>query len=135
MESVACVLDSSAVVSLLRGEEGHRRLHAKLEDADVLAIGAPTLVEIGMVANSRFGESGRSLVTEFLEYWDVEVTPFDGRHWRAAFDAFLRYGKGRHPAGLNYGDCLTYATARVAELPLLFVGDDFAKTDVIPALA
>jgi ribonuclease VapC len=130
----ACVLDSSAVVSLLRGEEGHRRLHATLEGAAVLAIGAPTLVETGMVADSRFGASGRALVTQFLDYWSVEVTPFDSRHWRAAFDAFRRYGKGRHPAALNYGDCMTYATARVAELPLLFVGEDFSQTDLTPAL-
>jgi ribonuclease VapC len=131
----AIVLDSSAVVSVLREEEGHQRLHVKMEAVDILAIGAPTLFETGMVAVSRFGRVGRSLVAQFLEYWDVEVTPFDERHWRVAFDAFLRYGKGRHPAALNYGDCMAYATARIAEMPLLFVGEDFAKTDLTPALA
>lgn len=134
-DGTALALDSSAIVALLREEEGHRRLHAKLEATGVLAIGAPTLFETGMVAMSRFGRVGRSLVSQFLEYWSVEVAPFDERHWRVAFDAFVRYGKGRHPAALNYGDCMTYATARIADLPLLFVGDDFARTDVVPALS
>lgn len=131
--NVALVLDSSAVISVIREEEGHRRLHAKMEDAAILAIGAPTLFETGIVAVGRFGQAGRSVVAQFLEYWDVEVTPFDGRHWRVAFDAFLRYGKGRHPARLNYGDCMTYATARLAGMPLLFTGDDFARTDIVAA--
>ena len=74
-------------------------------------------------------------MSQFLECWSIEVAPFDGRHWQVAFGAFVRYGKGRHPAALNYGDCMTYATARVAGLPLLFVGDDFTKTDVVPALS
>lgn len=133
-EGTALALDSSAVVAILREEEGHGRLHAELEAAKVLAIGAPTLFETGIVAIGRFGQVGRSLVSQFLEYWCVEVAPFDERHWRVAFDAFARYGKGRHPAALNYGDCMTYATARIADLPLLFVGNDFAKTDVVPAL-
>ncbi|MEX2105274.1 MAG: type II toxin-antitoxin system VapC family toxin [Solirubrobacterales bacterium] len=127
------ILDSSAVVSVLREEVGHKRLHGALERADALAIGAPTLFETGMVAIGRFGEHGRALVAQFLEYWDVEVAPFDGRHWRVATDAFVRYGKGRHPAALNYGDCMTYATARLADLPLLFTGDDFAQTDLAAA--
>ncbi len=134
-DGAAMVLDSSAIVAMLRGEEGHGRLHAKLEATGVLAIGAPTLFETGIVAVGRFGQVGRSLVSQFLEYWSVEVAPFDERHWRVAFDAFARYGKGRHPAALNYGDCMTYATARIAALPLLFVGDDFTKTDVVPALS
>lgn len=134
-DGAAMALDSSAVVAVLREEEGHRRLHAELEAANVLAIGAPTLFETGIVAIGRFGEVGRALVSQFLEYWSVEVAPFDERHWRVAFDAFARYGKGRHPAALNFGDCMTYATARIAGLPLLFVGEDFAKTDVVPALS
>jgi ribonuclease VapC len=61
------------------------------------------------------------------------VLPFGDDQWRVATDAFIRYGKGRHPAGLNYGDCMSYATAEVAGEPLLFVGDDFARTDIAPA--
>lgn len=124
------VLDSSAVVALLVVEEGHERLYDAIELAPTLAIGAPNLMEVGMVTVGRYGETGRADVSRFLEDWSVEVVPFDERHWRVAIAAFARYGKGRHPARLNYGDCMAYATAKVAGAPLLFVGDDFAQTDV-----
>ena len=127
------ILDSSAVVSVIFEEQGHDRLLEAMLDADVLAIGAPTLLETGMVAVGRFDLHGRALVSQFLERWSVVVTPFDGRHWRVAADAFVRYGKGRHPARLNYGDCMTYATARLADLPLLCTGEDFARTDIAVA--
>lgn len=127
------ILDSSAVVALLEEELGYERLEAAIERSETLAIGAPTLFETRMVMVGRNGDKGRLLVARFREEWDVEVVPFDARHERAAARAFARYGKGRHPARLNYGDCMTYATARLAELPLLFVGDDFAKTDVAVA--
>lgn len=104
-----------------------------MEDAHVLGIGAPTLLETGMVAVGAFDLHGRALVSQFLEHWRVVVAPFDDRHRRVATDAFLRFGKGRHPAALNFGDCISYATAKVAGAPLLFVGDDFAKTDVAVA--
>jgi ribonuclease VapC len=127
------ILDSSAVVSLLREEVGHERLHTAMEGANALAIGAPTLFETGMVAIGRFGESGRPVVARFLEDWEVEVVPFGKRHWRVAAEAFVRFGKGRHPAALNYGDCMTYATARLADMPLLFTGSDFSQTDLLMA--
>jgi ribonuclease VapC len=128
------ILDSSAILAVLFEEDGHERIVDAMSDADALAVGAPTLVETGMVAVRAFDLHGKALVSQFLERWSVVVTPFDGRHWQVASEAFIRFGKGRHPARLNLGDCMTYATARVAELPLLFVGDDFAKTDVTPAL-
>jgi ribonuclease VapC len=124
------ILDSSAILSVLFEEEGHGRVVDRLDAADILAIGAPTLFETGMVAIGTFDLHGRALVSQFLERWNVLVIPFDTRHWRVAADAFIRYGRGRHPARLNYGDCMTYASARLAEMPLLFVGDDFAQTDI-----
>lgn len=127
------ILDSSAVIALLREEPGHERLYSKLEAADTLAVGAPTLCETGMVATGRFGEGGTALVRLFVGDWGVEVIPFDNRHCRVAIDAFARYGKGRHAAALNFGDCMTYASARLAEMPLLFTGVDFAKTDLAAA--
>lgn len=127
------ILDSSAILSVLFREEGHGHLVDTLSDAEILAIGAPTLFETGMVAISAFDLRGRALVSQFLERWNVAVTPFDDHHWRVAADAFIRYGKGRHPARLNYGDCMTYATAQLAEMPLLYVGDDFAQTDLVAA--
>jgi ribonuclease VapC len=116
-------------------EPGHDRLLDTTADAAEVAIGAPTLVETDMVMVGRLGLPGHALVGQFLERNDVIVIPFDEVHRHASAEAFIRYGKGRHPAGLNYGDCMTYATARVAEHPLLFIGKDFAKTDLEPALS
>jgi ribonuclease VapC len=128
------VLDSSAVVSVILEEDGSRRLAEAMANADNLAIGAPTLVETDIVMMRRLDLHGRALVAQFLEQKDVVVVPFDESHWKVAAQAFIRYGKGRHPAALNYGDCMTYATAHVAERPLLFAGDDFAQTDLVSAL-
>ena len=127
------ILDSSAVIGLIREEQGYERLRDALEQASALAIGAPTIFETAMVTIGRYGDVGRVAVDRFLVDWEVEVVPFGERHWRVAAEAFARYGKGRHPARLNYGDCMTYATARLADLPLLFTGEDFAKTDVAVA--
>lgn len=129
------ILDSSAVVAVLRRESGSKPLEGALGGAGTLAIGAPTLFETTMVAIGRFGEDvGRLAVGRFCEDWEVEIVPFDSRHYRAAAAAFARYGKGRHPARLNYGDCMAYATARIAGVPLLFTGEDFAKTDIPSAI-
>jgi ribonuclease VapC len=83
-----------------------------------------------MVLGSRLGRDARPLVNEFLREAEVEVVPFGRDHYEIAVDAFRRYGKGRHAAGLNFGDCLTYALARLSGLPLLFTGDDFSQTDL-----
>lgn len=128
------ILDSSSVIGTLRRERDYLRLQAALEGAAVISIGAPTLFETGIVAIGRFGRRGIRLVDGFLDEWEVDVLPFDQRHWLVAADAFARYGKGRrHPARLNYGDCMTYATARLARRPLLFTGEDFARTDLAVA--
>ena len=129
------IVDSSAAVSVILREDGYERLARAMREAPEAAIGAPTMFETELVIANRFGREARELVLVFLETNEVVVTPFDGRHWELAAEAFLRYGKGRHPARLNYGDCMTYATARLAAEPLLFVGDDFHRTDVTPALA
>jgi ribonuclease VapC len=127
------IVDSSAVISILFEEDGSDQLVNALASASLVAIGAPTLFETEMVAVGRFDLHGRALVAQFLERWGVEVTPFLDTHRKVAIDAFIRYGKGRHPAALNYGDCMTYATARLTELPLLCTGDDFAQTDIAVA--
>ncbi len=127
------ILDSSAIIAVVFREKQHEQLEEVMAAADSLAISAPTLLETAMVAIGVFERRGRDLVIRFLADWGVEVLPFDRRHWRSATVAFARYGKGRHPARLNYGDCMTYATASVAGEPLLFVGNDFARTDIPPA--
>lgn len=129
------ILDSSAVVSVLLREQGHLQVAEAIDTADVLGIGAPTLLETALVMIGAFDLHGRALISQFMEEKEVVVVSFDDRHNRAAIDAFIRFGKGRHPAALNYGDCMTYATASLASEPLLFVGDDFAKTDLASALS
>jgi ribonuclease VapC len=127
------ILDSSAVLGVLFEQDDRDRLLNAMMGASAIAIGSPTLLETVMVAAGKFDLRGRALVAQFLDRWNVVIVPFGEHHSQVAVEAFLRYGKGRHPAGLNYGDCMTYATARLAGAPLLFVGDDFAKTDIAVA--
>lgn len=115
---------------MLVEEPGQELLVAKLENAALVGICAPILFEAEMVMIKKVGEVGRRLTAEFLDTFRVELMLFGEPHLRAAIDAYLRYGKGRHPARLNYGDCMSYAAARVAGRPLLYVGNDFAQTDI-----
>ena len=124
------ILDSSVIVAITLREAGHEELVSKLRSADSLGIGAPSLTEAGMVLSSRLGVEPQALLDRFLRDFGVVPVAFGEQHWREALEAFRRFGKGRHPAGLNFGDCLSYATAKLADHPLLFVGDDFPKTDI-----
>lgn len=124
------IVDSSALVAILLREKSSERVREALRDAGSAGIGAPTFVETGIVMFRRLGPAGRSLVARSSDEFQLETIPFHEGHWSVALDAFTRFGKGRHPAGLNFGDCLAYATASVAGEPLLCVGDDFAQTDL-----
>lgn len=124
------ILDSSAVVTLILGEPEAERLLPRLAAATELAIGAPTLVEATIALSHRLGPVASSLIERFLGELAVAVLAFEERHWRQAIEASRRFGKGRHPAALNFGDCLAYATARLAARPLLSTGNDFAQTDL-----
>ena len=124
------IVDSSAVVSVLLREDGHEELSRKMREAEFVAIGAPTLFETEMVMFSAMGSRGLDLVISLRETVGVEVVVFDERHSSVATEAFAQFGKGHHRARLNFGDCMTYATARSMQQPLLFVGDDFARTDL-----
>jgi ribonuclease VapC len=86
-----------------------------------------------MVFTSRRRSDGAREVQELLQELGVTIVPFGEREWHAATAAFLRFGRRRHTASLNFGDCLAYAVAQVAQDSLLFVGDDFTHTDVTPA--
>lgn len=129
------IVDSSALVAILMAEPGYDRLLAALaSDERPPGVGAPTLLETGIVLTARFGDAGQIAVERFCREAGVVAIPFDDEHWPVALAAFRRFGKGRHAAALNLGDCLTYAVAMLAGEPLLFVGDDFPRTDV-PAVA
>jgi ribonuclease VapC len=127
------ILDSSVIVAIALREPGSEELVSKLRSADVLGIGSPTLTEAGMVLSTRLRVEPQALLDRFLRDFGVVPVVFGEQHWREALDAFRRFGKGRHPAALNFGDCLSYAVARLAGRPLLFVGDDFSRTDIAVA--
>jgi ribonuclease VapC len=123
-------VDSSAIVAIVLREPGWEDVVARLGAAVAPGIGAPTLAEAGLVLTAKMGAKGHSILSRLLQETRLTVIPFAEEHWRVAVDAYARFGKGRHPAALNFGDCLTYAVAHLAGQPLLFVGDDFAKTDL-----
>jgi len=125
------VVDASAVIAILQGEpEGESFLSILVEEPEAL-IAAPTVFKTKMVAARNPG--GALDVDRLLHSTGVRVTPWGEEQVAAAFNAFLRYGKGRHPAALNFGDCMAYALAESLDAPLLFKGADFAATDVTPA--
>jgi len=125
------IVDSSAVIAILWSEPD-APVHA-----DVLArtvepvMSAPTLLEASIVAQPE----GRARLDEIIRGAGISIAPFTEEHALVAREAYARYGKGsEHPAHLNFGDCMSYALAKVRDEPLLFKGDDFRHTDVTPAL-
>lgn len=124
------IVDTSAVLAIVFQEPDYEELTLKIAQAGKAGMGAPALVECGIVLSARLERDARGLLARFVDEAKIAVIPFTETHYGIAVGAWLRYGKGRHPAGLNFGDCLTYAVARVAEAPLLCVGDDFPQTDI-----
>ncbi|HUP48811.1 MAG TPA: type II toxin-antitoxin system VapC family toxin [Thermoanaerobaculia bacterium] len=124
------ILDSSAIIALARREPGLDDVLQKLIAGGRTAIGAPTLVETGIILEARMNLDARALLERLLTDFEIATIHFADAHWREAIAAFRRYGKGRHPAGMNFGDCLTYAVAKLSGEPLLCTGDDFPRTDL-----
>lgn len=127
-------LDSSAVVAILFAEPGYMDLLDRILDAEVVRIGAPTLVETSLVVAARRRKPDAPEVEDLMRELGVAISPFGEAEWRAALQAFASYGRGRHKASLNFGDCLAYASARASRDTLLFVGLDFTLTDITPAI-
>jgi ribonuclease VapC len=124
------VIDSSALIAVLRREPEEQEFRNAIKLASSRLLSASTRVETGMVALGLAGEVGLEQVDALLETLRVETVPLSADHARLAIDAFRHFGKGRHPAGLNFGDCFSYALAKATGEPLLFKGDDFAQTDI-----
>ena len=124
------VLDSSAIVAIHLREPGHERLIDRIDAAEVVVVGVPTMLEAAMVLTARLGHDARPVLFAFLRRLDTEVVAFNEEHMDAAATAFIRFGRGRHAAALNFGDCMSYAVASVAGMPLLFTGEDFKRTDI-----
>ena len=126
-------LDSSALIAVLFAEPGYLDLVDRILEADQVRVGAPTLVETSLVLAGRRRTPAASEVEGLVKELAITVVPFGEAEWRVAIDACLRFGRGRHAAALNFGDCLAYASASVAGDTLLFVGDDFPRTDIVSA--
>ena len=124
------ILDTSAIVALLLQEPTFEKLLVKVAAAKSPGVGIPTLTETAIVLSARLQRDARAIVSRFLLEGSILTVPFGEVHYGTAVQAWLRYGKGRHPASLNFGDCLAYATAKVADQPLLCTGDEFALTDL-----
>ena len=129
------VIESSALVAILFGESDAAALAAEIERDATRLMSAASALEVAMVIESELGEEGGRELDLLLMRVGVEIVPFTEEHLRLARHAFRTFGKGRHPAGLNFGDCFAYALSKASGEPLLFKGADFAKTDIVPAAA
>jgi ribonuclease VapC len=128
------VIDSSALIAILLDEPDAERFASAIEAAEIRLIGATGAFEAAIVIAGRNRSAGMRELDLLILEARIETAPFTADHYTIARDAWLRYGKGRHPARLNFGDCCAYATAMLAGEPLLFKGNDFAQTDVKPAI-
>jgi ribonuclease VapC len=124
------VLDTSAVLAILQDEPERRPFNEAIEAADARSLSVATLVEVSIVVEARYGAEGGRHLDRFLDRAAVRVVPVDLEQGRLARQAFGRFGKGRHAAGLNFGDCFSYALAQALDEPLLCKGEDFSRTDV-----
>lgn len=127
------VIDTSAILAWLKEEPERARIIAALEAHSARRLSSVSLLEAQIIVRAREHPALLEKLERFLDEIEVVVTPFDETQARLAADAFERYGKGQgHPAQLNMGDCAVYALAKSVNEPLLFVGKDFAQTDVEP---
>lgn len=128
------VIDTSALVAILLREPEIDEFASVIIDAPVRLMSAVTRVELSFVAEGRKGSIGRAVLEDFLRNSQIEVVPVSLEHAEIAIEAYRRFGRGRHRAALNIGDCFSYALAKATGLPLLFKGADFIHTDIRPAL-
>ena len=127
----ALVIDTSALIAILRGEAEKDAFVDAILTASPRLLSAVSLQEAGMVLAGRDGSAGVwEALDELLALLDIQIIPHDVTLARHAREAFQRFGKGRHPAGLNFGDCAAYALAKAQKAPLLFKGNDFSRTDL-----
>lgn len=124
------IVDTSAVLAILQDEPESLRIRQAIEDDPIRLMSAAIYLEASMVVEARFGEPGGRELDLLLHVAQVEVVAVDREQAEVARDGFRLFGKGRHRARLNFGDCFSYALARVSGEALLFKGDDFIHTDV-----
>jgi ribonuclease VapC len=125
------VIDTSSLIAVGLREPAYEVFMEKMLEANELHLSAVSRVELGIVAKNIGIEAQ---ISELLLRLDIQVAAFDAIQADFALGAFTQYGKGRHPAALNFGDCCSYALAKSLNLPLLFKGNDFSQTDILPAV-
>ncbi len=124
------VIDTSAVLAILQNEPERRKYNEAIETAESRSLSTASFVESSMILESRYGADGVRDLDLFISKAQIMLAPVDTEQAQLARDAFRKYGKGRHAAGLNFGDCFSYALATALDEPLLFKGEDFSKTDI-----
>lgn len=124
------VLDTSALLALLLDEPEAAAFRVAVDEAPARLVSAAALLETALVIETRKGDAGGRELDLLIHKAEIQVVPVDAEQVAEARRAYRRFGKGRHPAALNFGDVFSYALARVSGEPLLFKGDDFARTDV-----
>lgn len=124
------VIDTSALLAILQNEPERRKFNEAIEAAETRSMSTASFLEISMIVESRYGADGVRDLDLLIAKAKVSLVPVDEDQAHLARQGFQKFGKGRHPAGLNYGDCFSYALARSLEQPLLFKGGDFSQTDV-----
>ena len=128
------VVDTSALIAILDKEPDANLYAEAIAEADPPLISTATLVELNIVMLNRHGIKAAQIVDRLIQEGGFQVESFTIQHAELARDAYARYGKGQQPAGLNYGDCFSYALAKAIGVPLLFKGQDFSKTDIVSVL-
>ena len=124
------VVETSAVLAILLDEPEAAEFAQLIEDDPAPVISASSVLEAGIVLTSRYGPDARGDLQDFLAQGGLQVEPVTAEQADLALDAYQRYGKGRHRAGLNFGDCFAYALCKATGQPLLFKGQDFSQTDI-----
>jgi ribonuclease VapC len=129
------VIDSSAVLAILQNEPERHAFNEAIASANQRSLSAASLVELSIVIGARYGADGQADLDLFLNIAEIEIVSVNRGQAELARVAFAQFGKGRHRAGLNFGDCFSYALAKWFGQPLLFKGDDFLHTDLAAATA
>ncbi len=124
------VIDTSALIAILQDEPERRVFNEAIEAAETCAMSTASFLETSMVIESRYGPDGTRDLDLFISKARINFAAVDADQAYVARDAFRRYGKGRHPASFNFGDCFAYALAKMLDEPLLFKGNDFGLTDI-----
>jgi len=127
------IVDTSAIVAVLFDESDARAYAEAISRSESCRMSAATFVETALVVEAQTKNNGGRQLDAFIRRASIGIEPVTVEHAHLARQAFLDFGKGRHPAGLNYGDCFSYALSKATREPLLFKGNDFAKTDLISA--